>query len=77
VFSQQQSLANFTNTTGYQMPVNTMTPESMVSSGLVPEHLSTVIVSTDDFAKGSRELELAPDADALWQSAYAELTAGV
>jgi spermidine/putrescine transport system substrate-binding protein len=77
VFSQQQSLANFTNTTGYQMPVNSMTPESMVSSGLVPEHLSTVIVSTDDFAKGSRELELAPDVDALWQSAYAELTAGV
>ena len=27
--------------------------------------------------KGSRELELAPDADALWQAAYAELVAGV
>ena len=33
--------ANFTNTTGYQMPVKAMTPESMVSSGIVPEHLST------------------------------------
>jgi len=77
VFDAKQSLANFTNTTGYQMPVNSMTPESMVSSGIVPEHLSTVIVSTDDFGKGSRELELAPDVDALWQSAFAELTAGV
>jgi hypothetical protein len=36
-----------------------------------------VIVSTEDFGKGSRELELAPDVDALWQSAFAELTAGV
>jgi len=77
VFSAKQSLANFTNTTGYQMAVKSMTPESMVQSGLVPDHLSTVIVSTDDFSKGSRELELAPDVDALWQSAYAELTAGV
>ena len=59
------------------MPVKSMTPESMVSSGIVPEHLSTVIVSTEDFGKGSRELELAPDVDALWQSAFAELTAGV
>jgi hypothetical protein len=49
----------------------------MVSSGIVPDHLATVIVSTEDFDKGSRELELPPDVDALWQSAYAELTAGV
>ena len=27
--------------------------------------------------KGSRELELPPGDNALWQSAYAELTAGV
>jgi spermidine/putrescine transport system substrate-binding protein len=77
VLDAKNSLANFTNTTGYQMAVKSMTPESMVSSGIVPPHLSTVIVSTDDFAKGSRELELAPNVDALWQSAFAELTAGV
>ena len=49
----------------------------MVSSGIVPEHLSTVIVTEADFAKGSRELELPPDADALWQQAFSELQAGV
>ena len=49
----------------------------MVSSGIVPDHLSTVIVAESDFTKGSRELELAPDVDALWQQAFSELQAGV
>lgn len=70
-------LANFTNTTGYQMPLQTMTRESMVGSGVVPDHMSNVIVTEEDFGKGSRELELPTDADALWQQAFSELTAGV
>jgi spermidine/putrescine transport system substrate-binding protein len=73
----KNSLANFTNTTGYQMPVTAMTPDSMTSSGVVPSHLSSVIVTEEDFKKGSRELELPPDADALWQQAFAQLLAGV
>ncbi len=72
-----QALTNFKVTTGYQMAVNSMTPEAMVQSGIVPDHLSTVIVSKEDFVKGSRELELAPDVDTLWQQAFAELQAGV
>jgi spermidine/putrescine transport system substrate-binding protein len=77
VFDGDHALANFTNTTGYQMPVKTMTPESMVNSGLVPEALSSVIVAVDDFDKGSRELELPTDADALWLQAFDELKSGV
>jgi spermidine/putrescine transport system substrate-binding protein len=73
----KNALANFTNTTGYQQPLNKFTPDAMVSSGIVPEHLSTVIVAEEDFSKGSRELELPPDADALWQQAFQELQAGV
>ena len=71
------ALTNFKVTTGYQMPLKSMSPEAMVSSGIIPKHLSSVIVSEEDFAKGSRELELPPDLDALWQSAFAELQAGV
>jgi spermidine/putrescine transport system substrate-binding protein len=73
----KNAMTNFTNMTGYQMPNSAMTPESMSSSGIVPSHLSSVIVSEDDFQKGSRELELPPDADALWQQAFQELQAGV
>ena len=54
-----------------------MSQDSMVSSGIVPEHLKSVIVTEEDFGKGSRELELPTDADALWQEAFSELSAGV
>jgi spermidine/putrescine transport system substrate-binding protein len=73
----KNGLDNFTNTTGYQMPLTNFTPEAMVGSGIVPKHLSSVIVTESDFAKGSRELELPPDADALWQQAFSSLQAGV
>jgi spermidine/putrescine transport system substrate-binding protein len=73
----KNALANFTNTTGYQQPLKKFTPQAMVASGIVPQHLSTVIVAEEDFSKGSRELELPPDADALWQQAFQELQAGV
>jgi spermidine/putrescine transport system substrate-binding protein len=77
LLDSKNALANFTNMTGYQMPIKAMTPESMVSSGIVPDHLSTVIVSEDDFKKGSRELELPTTADALWQQSFQELQSGV
>ncbi len=77
VFDGKNALANFTNTTGYQMPLKSMSRDSMVSSGIVPEHLASVIVTEEDFSKGSRELELPTDADALWQQAFAQLQAGV
>ena len=73
----KNALANFTNTTGYQQPLKKFTPDAMVASGIVPQHLSTVIVAEEDFSKGSRELELPPDADQLWQQAFSELQAGV
>jgi hypothetical protein len=73
----QHALTNFQITTGYQMPLSNFTPEAMVGSGIVPKHLASVIVSESDFPKGSRELELPTDADALWQQAFAQLQAGV
>lgn len=77
ILDNKYAMENFTNMTGYQQPVHAFTPQSMVDSGIVPDHLSTVIVSEEDFAKGSRLLELPPDLDTLWQSAFQELQSGV
>ena len=41
------AVANFTNTTGYQQPLKKFTPDAMVASGIVPQHLSTVIVAEE------------------------------
>ena len=77
VLDAKNAYTNYTTWTGYQMPQKSFTPDLLVGNSVVPEHLSTSVVTEEDFAKGSRELELPPDADALWQAAYAELVAGV
>ena len=77
VLDADNAYTNYTTWTGYQMPQKSFTPDLLVGNSVVPEHLSTSVVTEEDFSKGSRELELPPDADALWQAAYAELVAGV
>jgi len=76
VLDPKNGLANFKNTTGYQMPLTGFTPQQMVSSGIVPKHLASVIVTESDFAKGSRELELPTAAQTLWDQAFQTLQAG-
>jgi spermidine/putrescine transport system substrate-binding protein len=76
LLDEKNGMANFTVTTGYQMALKNFSPAAMVDSGIVPRHLASVIVTESDLAKGSRELELPTDADALWQSAFAQLQAG-
>lgn len=77
ILDTQNAQTNYTTYTGYQQPMKGITPESLVGSQVVPEHLATTVVSEEDFAKGYRLLELAPDVEALWESAYQEILAGV
>jgi spermidine/putrescine transport system substrate-binding protein len=77
ILDATNAMTNFETWTGYQMPQKTMTREALVGSGLAPEHLANVYIVESDMNRGSRELELPAAADALWQAAYAELTAGV
>ncbi len=77
ILDSQNAMTNFETWTGYQMPIKAMTREALVGSGLVPEHLANCYIIETDMDRGSSELELPATADALWQAAYAELTAGV
>ena len=77
IMDATNAMTNFTSWTGYQMPQKTMTRDALVATGLVPEHLANCYIIESDMDRGSRELELPATADALWQAAYAELTAGV
>jgi spermidine/putrescine transport system substrate-binding protein len=77
ILDTQNATTNYTTYTGYQQPIKGITPESLVGSAVVPEHLASTIVLEEDFAKGYRLLELAPDVEALWEGAYQEILAGV
>jgi spermidine/putrescine transport system substrate-binding protein len=77
VMDAKNAYTNYTTWTGFQMPLKSFTPELLVGNAVVPEHLSSTVVTEDDFKTGFRELELPTDQDAAWQSAYAQLEAGV
>jgi len=77
ILDTENARTNYTTYTGYQQPMKAITPESLVGSAVVPEHLASTVVLEEDFSKGYRLLELAPDVEALWESAYQEILAGV
>lgn len=55
---------------GYQAPVHSVNGDHLVAAGAVSENLRSIIVTQEDFALGTQELELSPDADALFHSTY-------
>ena len=73
----QNALTNYTTYSGYQAPMTSINPDELVGNNVVPEHLATTVVAQDQFTSGYRNLELAPDVLALWESAYQEIQAGV
>jgi len=77
ILDTANATTNYTTYTGYQQPMKDITPESMVGSAVVPEHLASTVVREEDFATGYRLLELAPAVEALWEGAYQEILAGV
>ncbi|HYF12385.1 MAG TPA: substrate-binding domain-containing protein [Actinomycetota bacterium] len=77
ILDTENARTNYTTYTGYQQPMKEITPESLVGSAVVPEHLVSTVVTEEDFTRGYRILELAPDVEALWESAYQEILAGV
>ena len=64
------SLKNF-GWVGYQPPLRSLTPESMVSDGYIPENLASAVVKPEWFSVGYPLLELPPDVageyEAIWQ----------
>jgi spermidine/putrescine transport system substrate-binding protein len=72
------SMINFT-WVGYQPPQKRITdpnsllknsPNPLTPYNVIPPQLATAVVSQDDFDQGYQELELAPDVDAMWKSAW-------
>jgi spermidine/putrescine transport system substrate-binding protein len=61
---------------GYQPPQNKITTKSLVADEYVPANLTTAVVTPEYVAKGLRELELSPQVDNMWLTAWEEFKAG-
>jgi spermidine/putrescine transport system substrate-binding protein len=69
--------SNFVNFNGYQPPLNEIHPDSLVKDGIVPENLTTAVLTNDDFGPNSlQEMTLSSTGNALWQNGYSDFLAG-
>jgi spermidine/putrescine transport system substrate-binding protein len=69
------SLKNF-SWVGYQPPLRSLTPESMVADGFIPENLSAAVVKPEWFQVGYPVLELPPEVEAEYQAIWQQFKAG-
>lgn len=75
LMSPEGALTNFT-WTGYQPPVQSITPEGLIKDGLIPDNLTNAVIRADDFAKGLAFYETSPAIDELWQNEWSRFQAG-
>ncbi len=76
MLDKKVSYDNFVQFVGYQPPLSSINPDSLVADEAVPQNLASVVVRESDFDNGFQELELSPDGQVLWQNAWAKFKAG-
>ena len=67
---------NFINWNGYQPPFTSIDPTKLIDDGVVPDTLSSAVVTEDMFKKDLTPYELTPTVDQMWLDAWTEIKAG-
>jgi spermidine/putrescine transport system substrate-binding protein len=68
---------NFVDFNGYQPPLNEIDPASLISDGIVPEHLANSVLTNDDLGTDSLQFgTLTAQGQRLWQDGYSDFLAG-
>jgi spermidine/putrescine transport system substrate-binding protein len=62
---------------GYMQPLNGVTPQVLVQQQILPQSLTSTVVTPSTFKAGLFELQLPVDADALWQQAWLVVSNGI
>lgn len=75
LMSPDGAMKNF-SWTGYQPPVQSITPKGLIEDGLVPENLTNAVLTAETFAKGLVFYEVSPAIDQMWQNAWSRFQAG-
>jgi spermidine/putrescine transport system substrate-binding protein len=71
------SYKNFTEFNGYQPPLNEIAPDALIKNGVIPETLSTAVVTPEDVGADSlQEMTLTVKGQALWQDGYSQFISG-
>jgi spermidine/putrescine transport system substrate-binding protein len=70
------ALDNFSNWNGYQPPLASIEPSSLIDKGIVPPQLGSAVVTEQMFKTDLTPVELPPSVDQLWLDAWTEIKAG-
>jgi hypothetical protein len=61
---------------GYQPALTSVTAESLISAGVIPETLMDAVIDDAKYQAGKRITSLSPETDALWNDVWTTFTAG-
>lgn len=77
ILDEKNAYDNFINFTGYQPPINSVSPKRLVSDGTIPKHLATAVLEPSDLGPGSIQyMTLTAKGQKMWQDAFAKFVAG-
>ena len=62
---------------GYQPPLTSLEPDSLIKDGYVVPNLKTAIVEKENFDTGMIQTTLPPEVDQTWQNAWSDFKSGV
>jgi spermidine/putrescine transport system substrate-binding protein len=72
ILDTQQVFSNF-SFNFYQQPINAMTPQVLVSKGLIPPTLTSTLIQRSQFDNGYVEGALSQSAQVQWENAWAAI----
>jgi spermidine/putrescine-binding protein len=75
MLDETNAFDNFTNYTGYQPPLKSLDPSTLVPDS-VPASITAAVVAEDQLTNGQYLTSLPPDTNALWTAAWDEVKAG-
>jgi spermidine/putrescine transport system substrate-binding protein len=75
MLDETNAFDNFTNYTGYQPPLKSLDPSTLVPDP-VPASISAAVVAEDQLTNGQYLTSLPPDTNAIWTAAWDEIKAG-
>jgi spermidine/putrescine transport system substrate-binding protein len=70
LLDSKQAFSNFSYT-GYQQPLNDMTPEAVVKKGFLAPNLTNTLIREQQFKNGYVQATLSQQGQALWENAWA------
>jgi spermidine/putrescine transport system substrate-binding protein len=76
MLDEQNAYDNFVNFNGYTPPQKTLTAESLIEGGLIPQTLDRAVVRPEQFAFNQELLQLSVEGERYWDQAWSEFRAG-